>query len=749
LGTPQGNQDYLAIGFGYCKEPVPGESTSIVSTFNPEYFRPDMVTDLGIVLTPVYQRPQAGQIDWEPPYKTIPIPAAALPFYLEPNGRPCLFAYTGGTGGNGWHTVVSQREIFDSKHPDLVTNDDSWGTYYLINLELDDPINDRIRVGEAMEITNQVDHQDFINIWGISAHTTSVSATECAIMIEPTHADKGFLYTYYSEEKHGTETAPWRFFPESSTVGSPIPYDRTPEHRTAFEDSSQRLGFAYINGPSDEFPTTSIGLLRQPEFYNLQELIGFYELHDNPENPLDVFFLGIVPRKDNGQDIYIFATSDSRMIVLDENCRLIETYPIARQFLWDRSFYQVVPQTGSMYPLRASFPQIVTLTTPRSTRIFEMVMNEAWIPYWSKWKLSAWLALVLLYGILVPFTMQYYRRKGIFSYGELTRSVEEKEMEIGRVHLQHSAKMGSRLGQIADSLAHDLNTPLDAVRKNLELMQDSNPYNIVNEVSTIFHDDQLVRRFLQILSRHTITPIFLSIAEVNSRTDMLEEFLDENYPRHSDYADSFANNGFDQDAVKAFIEEFGPEASIKLILILDREVSARRAIKYSLDQTVLSLGIANRLKNLTSRKAFDIRLGIESALQMVQGDLVARKIKVSQNFENLPSLRGDPVPLIETITIIMQNAIDVLPEGGEIRLNVKRRDNWLLISIGNNGPLIPQESLPKIWQRGFSEGKPGGQGLGLYIAKDLTEQQGGKISVKSEPEWTEFEIRMPLSPTSE
>jgi signal transduction histidine kinase len=86
----------------------------------------------------------------------------------------------------------------------------------------------------------------------------------------------------------------------------------------------------------------------------------------------------------------------------------------------------------------------------------------------------------------------------------------------------------------------------------------------------------------------------------------------------------------------------------------------------------------------------------------------------------------------------------VLPDGGEIRINVTSVDNFLSISIANNGPQIPGDILSKIWQRGFSSGKPGGQGLGLYIAKDLIEGLGGKISAESDAASTRFEIQLPL-----
>jgi signal transduction histidine kinase len=396
---------------------------------------------------------------------------------------------------------------------------------------------------------------------------------------------------------------------------------------------------------------------------------------------------------------------------------------------------------------------LVTLSAPDSTKLCCLKTNQRWVPSWhlvlsSAWTLSGLLWLACM-GLLLRQTREETFVGAEDHHEAILAEQEAAEEALDEAHQQRTAQTRARLGQIADSLAHDLNTPLDAIRKNLELIRDSCSIDVRYEIGRILNDEALATDFIVLLSGQVRDPSVLPLAEVNGRTARLEDFFDNDYPEVAAKVDPalFARNGFDESSARAFIEKFGPENSVRLISLLDREASARRAVRLSLDQVNLSLGIANRLKNLTSRKAFDIRLGVESALQMLQGDLAAHKISVRQNYIDLPGLRGDPLPIIETITVIVQNAIDVLPDGGEIGIDGSLRGDRLVIAVGNNGPQIPKESLPKIWDRGFSQGKPSGMGLGLYIAKDLIEQAGGTIEARSDPGWTEFEISLPLTPS--
>lgn len=80
---------------------------------------------------------------------------------------------------------------------------------------------------------------------------------------------------------------------------------------------------------------------------------------------------------------------------------------------------------------------------------------------------------------------------------------------------------------------------------------------------------------------------------------------------------------------------------------------------------------------------------------------------------------------------IVTNSIEAIDSDGKILVRVRDLASEVAISVSDNGVGIKPESLPKIFQRYFSEGKPSGSGIGLSHAKENIEAWGGRISAES------------------
>lgn len=93
--------------------------------------------------------------------------------------------------------------------------------------------------------------------------------------------------------------------------------------------------------------------------------------------------------------------------------------------------------------------------------------------------------------------------------------------------------------------------------------------------------------------------------------------------------------------------------------------------------------------------------------------------------------------LEQVLVNILGNAIKYTPEGGHIDVSTSRVYNKLTISVKDDGIGIPEENLPRIFERFYRVDKArsretGGTGLGLAIAKQIVESFGGKITINSE-----------------
>lgn len=102
-------------------------------------------------------------------------------------------------------------------------------------------------------------------------------------------------------------------------------------------------------------------------------------------------------------------------------------------------------------------------------------------------------------------------------------------------------------------------------------------------------------------------------------------------------------------------------------------------------------------------------------------------------------LRARPDAIRQLISTLLDNACKYADDGGSILFSVRAESERILLSVRNTGAPIPPESLPHLFDRFYRVDtartrSEGGYGLGLAIAKKLTEENGGKISVESTAE---------------
>lgn len=161
---------------------------------------------------------------------------------------------------------------------------------------------------------------------------------------------------------------------------------------------------------------------------------------------------------------------------------------------------------------------------------------------------------------------------------------------------------------------------------------------------------------------------------------------------------------------------------------------------------------------------FDIHKGIDSTILILKHRLKANKqrpaIEVMTEYDNLPRVKCFPGQLNQVFMNIIANAIDALDESNsgisfaDLETNPNRitiktflQDNWVKISITDNGQGISESVKQKIFDRQFTTKSVGkGTGLGLAIARQIVvDKHDGSLDVNSVlGEGTEFVITIPV-----
>ncbi|MCR4289936.1 MAG: ATP-binding protein, partial [Candidatus Scalindua sp.] len=109
-----------------------------------------------------------------------------------------------------------------------------------------------------------------------------------------------------------------------------------------------------------------------------------------------------------------------------------------------------------------------------------------------------------------------------------------------------------------------------------------------------------------------------------------------------------------------------------------------------------------------------------------------------------PQILVDRDKLKQALLNIILNAIEAMTDGGNIAINVSKKDSYLNISIKDTGPGIPDELHDKIFGLFYST-KSGGTGVGLAVTKNIIHAHGGNIRFEKLVEGAEFIIELPLS----
>jgi PAS domain S-box-containing protein len=145
---------------------------------------------------------------------------------------------------------------------------------------------------------------------------------------------------------------------------------------------------------------------------------------------------------------------------------------------------------------------------------------------------------------------------------------------------------------------------------------------------------------------------------------------------------------------------------------------------------------------------------IETALTSILPTAQVKGVQVISHIQaNSSKISVDPRRIQQILWNLLSNAVKFTPQGGQINVSLSEQDNWLEISIKDNGIGIENEILTKIFER-FRQAdttktrRHSGLGLGLAIVRHLTEAHGGTIEATSEGEGlgSTFTLRLPTFP---
>ncbi len=156
-------------------------------------------------------------------------------------------------------------------------------------------------------------------------------------------------------------------------------------------------------------------------------------------------------------------------------------------------------------------------------------------------------------------------------------------------------------------------------------------------------------------------------------------------------------------------------------------------------------------KDRSAFTAFDVSDAVASALRLVANEAMLAGVECRTSLAaDLPAIQGNPHDLQQVFLNLFLNAIQAMPDGGEMRVSGARKGDTVRIDVADEGVGIPAEHLEEIFDPFFTtKGVGEGTGLGLSVSHSIVEKHGGRIQVESEPgKGTTFSVYLPVAGAS-
>jgi signal transduction histidine kinase len=322
-----------------------------------------------------------------------------------------------------------------------------------------------------------------------------------------------------------------------------------------------------------------------------------------------------------------------------------------------------------------------------------------------------------------------------------------------QVQLVQMEKMAA-LGQLIASVAHEINTPIGAVKSSGRLIRDNLSATLDNLVQLLQElDPPSLELFLRLCNQAWQPGKLQSAREERLLAREIAERLEQLGVRQVREKASILA----QLNAKAAIADYLPllqHEQAELILAaascMVTIISSTNNINIAIDRVdkiVFTLNSFTREGTPETASLAALREGMEAILHIYQSNF-KQGIELQREYDDVPSLLCHVEQLNQVWSNLIHNALQAMGKRGVLYIRIGRQNDGLLVSISDTGCGMAAAQQAKIFEPFFTTKAAGeGCGLGLSIVKKIIDQHQGRIQVHSKSGvGTTFEVWLPLLP---